>query len=220
MCGRERRGARRSSERAHHDERTNTALSRSSLVFSSTRHSNVIKIIPGHPHHSFAAAAAAGAAAAFVPFIIPYVIKSQSNARCMRSNVTISRIVLYQIRGPREHHRPRVPNADPDAVPPTPYRLLHPVRAPDRGHRAGALHQPDVLLDRHEVRVRPLLVQKLEVRLLLVGERRRRLALRVVPYKAMAGWSSKASGGVQRRRGRGLNARDGRRDAPGKVLKE
>eukprot|EP00982_Pelagococcus_subviridis_P005965 29915-Pelagococcus_subviridis.AAC.6 len=32
----------------------------------------------------------------------------------------------------------------------------------------------------------------------------------------MAGWSSKASGGVQRRRGRGLNARDGRRDAPGK----
>ena len=60
----------------------------------------MIKIIPGHPHHSFAAAAAAGAGAAFVPFIIPYVIKSQSNARCMRSNVTISRIVLYQIRGP------------------------------------------------------------------------------------------------------------------------
>ena len=44
--------------------------------------------------------------------------------------------------------------------------------------------------------------------------------LRVVPYKAMAGWYSKASGGVERRRGRGLNARDGRRETTAKVLKE
>jgi len=46
--------------------------------------------------------------------------------------------------------------------------------------------------------------------------------LRVVRYKAnVAGWSSKASGGVQRHRGRGLKARgDGRRDTPGKVLKD
>jgi hypothetical protein len=38
----------------------------------------------------------------------------------------------------------------------------------------------------------------------------------------MSGWSSKASGGVERRRGRGLKAGDpGRRDTPGsKVLKD
>ena len=35
-----------------------------------------------------------------------------------------------------------------------------------------------------------------------------------------SGWSSKASVGVQRRRGRGSKARCGRRDAPGKVLKD
>ena len=46
--------------------------------------------------------------------------------------------------------------------------------------------------------------------------REARAALRVVPYKAMSGWSSKASDGVERRRGRGLKARGGRRDAPGK----
>ena len=46
-------------------------------------------------------------------------------------------------------------------------------------------------------------------------------ALRVVPYERLSGWSSKASGGVERRRGRGLKARDpGRRETPGKVLKE
>ena len=44
---------------------------------------------------------------------------------------------------------------------------------------------------------------------------------RVVPYERTSGWSSKASDGVERHRGRGLNARDpGRRDAPGKVLKD
>mmetsp|Transcript_8366 Transcript_8366/g.37689 ORF Transcript_8366/g.37689 Transcript_8366/m.37689 type:complete len:257 (+) Transcript_8366:218-988(+) len=31
---------------------------------------------------------------------MPYVMRSQSNARCIRSSVTISRIVLYQMRGP------------------------------------------------------------------------------------------------------------------------
>eukprot|EP00982_Pelagococcus_subviridis_P017396 31534-Pelagococcus_subviridis.AAC.18 len=46
-------------------------------------------------------------------------------------------------------------------------------------------------------------------------------ALRVVPYKATSGWSSKASVGVERRRGvSGLKAWGGRRDAPGKVLKD
>jgi hypothetical protein len=36
----------------------------------------------------------------------------------------------------------------------------------------------------------------------------------------MSGWSSKASVGVQRRRGRGLKAWCERRDAPAKVLKD
>jgi hypothetical protein len=44
--------------------------------------------------------------------------------------------------------------------------------------------------------------------------------LRAVLYKRMPGWSSKASVGVEKRRGRGLKARDGRRDTPGKVLKD
>ena len=35
---------------------------------------------------------------AFFPFIIPYVMRSQSKARCMRSSVTISRMVFHQIR--------------------------------------------------------------------------------------------------------------------------
>ena len=43
---------------------------------------------------------APGGASAFFPFIIPYVMRSQSNARCMRSRVTISRIVFHQMRGP------------------------------------------------------------------------------------------------------------------------
>eukprot|EP00982_Pelagococcus_subviridis_P010863 31033-Pelagococcus_subviridis.AAC.7 len=43
--------------------------------------------------------------------------------------------------------------------------------------------------------------------------------LRVVPYERTSGWSSKASVGVERRRGQGLKARCGRRDTPGKVLK-
>ena len=54
------------------------------------------------------------------------------------------------------------------------------------------------------------------------GERRQKRgeSLRVVPYKRMSGWSSKASVGVERRRGRGLKARGGRRDTPAKVLKD
>ena len=44
--------------------------------------------------------------------------------------------------------------------------------------------------------------------------------LRAVPYKRTSGWSSKASGGVERRRGRALKARGERRETPGKVLKE
>jgi hypothetical protein len=36
----------------------------------------------------------------------------------------------------------------------------------------------------------------------------------------MSGWSSKASDGVERRRGRGLKARGGRRDTTTKVLKD
>eukprot|EP00982_Pelagococcus_subviridis_P009778 30943-Pelagococcus_subviridis.AAC.17 len=46
------------------------------------------------------------------------------------------------------------------------------------------------------------------------------LEVRGVLYKRTSGWSSKASGGVERRRGRGLKARDERRDATGKVLKD
>ena len=49
---------------------------------------------------------------------------------------------------------------------------------------------------------------------------RRLRELRVVPYERMSGWSSKASDGVERRRGRVLKARDERRDAQGKVLKK
>eukprot|EP00982_Pelagococcus_subviridis_P016434 31478-Pelagococcus_subviridis.AAC.5 len=45
------------------------------------------------------------------------------------------------------------------------------------------------------------------------------MALRVVPYERTSGWSRKASDGVERRRGRGLKARGGRRDAAGKVLR-
>ena len=45
--------------------------------------------------------------------------------------------------------------------------------------------------------------------------------LRVVPYKAtISGWSSQASVGVERRRGRGLKARAWRRETPAKVLKD
>ena len=44
--------------------------------------------------------------------------------------------------------------------------------------------------------------------------------LGVVPYEAMSGWSSKASVGVQRRRGRGLKPRGGRRETTAKVLKD
>eukprot|EP00982_Pelagococcus_subviridis_P010998 31046-Pelagococcus_subviridis.AAC.4 len=41
------------------------------------------------------------------------------------------------------------------------------------------------------------------------------------PYEQMSGWSSKASVGVERHRGRGLKAGDpGRRETPGKVLKD
>ena len=57
-----------------------------------------------------------------------------------------------------------------------------------------------------------------------IERRRRRTAttmmMRAVLYERMSGWSSKASVGVERRRRRGLKARGGRRDAPGKVLKD
>jgi hypothetical protein len=55
-----------------------------------------------------------------------------------------------------------------------------------------------------------------------VGERRNLSNLREsVPYEAKSGWSSKASEGVERRRGRALKPWCGRRDAPGeKVLKD
>ena len=44
--------------------------------------------------------------------------------------------------------------------------------------------------------------------------------LRVVPYKRTLGWSSKASVGVERRRGRVLKPRGGRRETTAKVLKD
>ena len=50
--------------------------------------------------------------------------------------------------------------------------------------------------------------------------RLRRRRLRAVLYKRMSGWSSKASGGVEGRRGRGLKAWCGRRETTAKVLKD
>ena len=44
--------------------------------------------------------------------------------------------------------------------------------------------------------------------------------LRVVPYERISGWSSKASDGVERRRGRGLKPRGGRRETTAKVLED
>jgi hypothetical protein len=44
--------------------------------------------------------------------------------------------------------------------------------------------------------------------------------LQPVARASLSGWSSKASDGVERRRGRVLKARDERRDAQGKVLKK
>eukprot|EP00982_Pelagococcus_subviridis_P015737 31422-Pelagococcus_subviridis.AAC.16 len=43
-------------------------------------------------------------------------------------------------------------------------------------------------------------------------------ALRAIPYKRLSGWSCEASDGVQRRRGRGLKARCGRRETTGKCI--
>ncbi|EEH52127.1 uncharacterized protein MICPUCDRAFT_65704 [Micromonas pusilla CCMP1545] len=48
----------------------------------------------------------------------------------------------------------------------------------------------------------------------------RRRKLGAVPYKRLSGWSSKASGGAERRRGRALKARGGRRETTAKVLKD
>eukprot|EP00982_Pelagococcus_subviridis_P013089 31215-Pelagococcus_subviridis.AAC.2 len=44
--------------------------------------------------------------------------------------------------------------------------------------------------------------------------------LRAIPYKAKTGWCSTASVEVERRRGRGLKARGGRRETTGKILKD
>ena len=49
---------------------------------------------------------------------------------------------------------------------------------------------------------------------------RRRAVISAVLYKRTSGWSCKASVGVERHRARGLKATGGRRDAPGKVLKD
>jgi hypothetical protein len=58
-------------------------------------------------------------------------------------------------------------------------------------------------------------------RVLKRGERRDELTRAVPSFKATSGWSSKASDlGVERRRGRGLKARRGRRETTGKVLKD
>ena len=59
------------------------------------------------------------------------------------------------------HHRPRIVNPDPNAVPPTPDGFLYPVRAAHGGHSVGAFHQSYVFLDAHEIRVRPLFVEEL-----------------------------------------------------------
>eukprot|EP00982_Pelagococcus_subviridis_P016541 31483-Pelagococcus_subviridis.AAC.11 len=43
-----------------------------------------------------------------------------------------------------------------------------------------------------------------------------RYSCRAIPYKRLSGWSSKASGGVERHRGRRLKARGGRRETTAK----
>ena len=63
-------------------------------------------------------------------------------------------------------------------------------------------------------------VSDVVVQVLVEAEDTEAVALRAIPYERTSGWSSKASVGVQRRRGRGSKARCGRRDAPGKVLKD
>jgi hypothetical protein len=109
---------------------------------------------------------------------------------------------LLAIRLPRHH--------------PIPNRVDDEERAaqPRRPRQASAVQRLDPLrvVHRHQrgarVGIRPARHVALHAR------------LRVVPYKAKSGWSSKASDGVQRRRGRGLKPRGARRDATGKVLKD
>mmetsp|Transcript_6620 Transcript_6620/g.23368 ORF Transcript_6620/g.23368 Transcript_6620/m.23368 type:complete len:219 (+) Transcript_6620:1498-2154(+) len=62
----------------------------------------LIALSPSAAPASAAAGVASGgcAASCFVPLIIPYCMSPRSNARCMRSSVTISLTVLYHMRGP------------------------------------------------------------------------------------------------------------------------
>ena len=100
----------------------------------------------------------------------------------------------------------------------------HPRRARRRGHHGK--HPARAVRDGYDSLVGTRALDRSGVR----GETRRvvqrwegsfdRVELRIVPYKRTSGWSSKASVGVERRRGRGLKPWCGRREAPGKVLQE
>ena len=70
------------------------------------------------------------------------------------------------------------------------------------------------------LRLLRLLRRRHERRVAFVDANRARVRLRAVPYKRTSGWSSKASDGVERRRGRGLKPWGGRRETPAKVLKD
>eukprot|EP00982_Pelagococcus_subviridis_P004033 29026-Pelagococcus_subviridis.AAC.19 len=120
----------------------------------------------------------------------------------------------------RRHGRERFQNADDFR--PRPVIVHHHVHrfqlrpemdAQERQHHVSVprevrVHQRDPPL---AVRDRPIDVHLVQQQL---------HDLRVVPYKAISGWSSKASAGVERRRGRALKASGGRRCTTAKVLKD
>ena len=70
-----------------------------------------------------------------------------------------------------EDEAPRIVNAHPDGVAPGRDRLPHPVGGAYVLHLSRPLDQLGVFLDGNEVRVRPLLVEELEVLLVLLRER-------------------------------------------------
>ena len=89
------------------------------------------------------------------------------------------------------------------------------LRNHDHLHRLPVHHDDLPGLHHHLLRMRMRMRMRMRVRV-----RVRRRPMRAVLYKRMSGWSSKASGGVERRRGRGLKAWDGRRETTAKALKD
>mmetsp|Transcript_31326 Transcript_31326/g.74448 ORF Transcript_31326/g.74448 Transcript_31326/m.74448 type:complete len:259 (+) Transcript_31326:145-921(+) len=85
--------------------------------------------------------------------------------------------------GPLEDDYPRVPDADPDRVPPAADGLRSPVVGHHRAERPCALHDARVLLLGDEVWVSPLLVEELEVGAVLVAEGPLRRLLALAPRR-------------------------------------